>query len=64
MSTYTKQQVSNLTEGKLDWDTTMRMLSMPKDNERFGLYLEVLQAKVPWKDKIVLPLGPHLYIDQ
>ncbi len=64
MSTYTKQQVNNLTEGKLDWDTTMRMLSMPKDNERFGLYLEVLQAKVPWKDKIVLPLGPHLYIAQ
>ena len=64
MTTYTKEQVSSLVDGKLDWDTTMRMLSMPKDNERFALYLEALQKKVPWKDKIVLPLGPHLYIAQ
>ncbi len=64
MTTYTKEQVSSLVDGKLDWDTTMRMLSMPKDNERFALYLEALQKKVPWQDRIVLPLGPHLYIAQ
>ena len=64
MTTYTKEQVASLVDGKLDWDTTMRMLSMPKDNERFALYLEALQKKVQWKDKIVLPLGPHLYIAQ
>ena len=64
MSAYTKEQVSYLVEGKLDWDTTLRMLQMPKDQDRFRLYLEVLQAKVPWDDKIVLPLGPHLYIAQ
>jgi acetone carboxylase, gamma subunit len=64
MSAYTKEQVNYLVEGKLDWDTTLRMLQMPKDQDRFRLYLEVLQAKVPWKDKIVLPLGPHLFIAQ
>ncbi len=64
MSAYTKEQVSYLVEGKLDWDTTLRMLQMPKDQDRFRLYLEVLQAKVPWDDRIVLPLGPHLYIAQ
>jgi acetone carboxylase gamma subunit len=64
MSSYTKEQVSKLVDGKLDWDTTMRMLSMPKDNARFALYLAALQKKVPWQDKIVLPLGPHLYIAQ
>jgi acetone carboxylase gamma subunit len=64
MSAYTKEQVNYLVEGKLDWDTTMRMLSMPKDHERFQLYLEVLQSKVDWPDKIVLALGPHLYIVQ
>jgi hypothetical protein len=31
MSTYTKEQIARLTEGRLDWDTTLRMLSMPKD---------------------------------
>ncbi|NTV10475.1 MAG: acetone carboxylase subunit gamma [Zoogloea sp.] len=64
MSTYTKEQVRNLVDGKLDWDTTMRMLSMPKDQGRFAMYLEVLQKKVSWADRIVLPLGPHLYIAQ
>ena len=64
MSSYTKEQVSNLVDGRLDWDTTVRMLSMPKDHERFSQYLEVLQGKVAWSDKIVLPLGPHLHIVQ
>ncbi len=64
MSAYTKEQVSNLVDGRLDWDTTVRMLSMPKDQERFSQYLEVLQGKVAWPDRIVLPLGPHLHIVQ
>ncbi|MGF6917890.1 acetone carboxylase subunit gamma [Paraburkholderia sp. 40] len=64
MSTYTKEQVSNLVDGRLDWDTTVRMLSMPKDHERFSQYLEVLQGKVSFPDRIVLPLGPHLHIVQ
>ena len=64
MSTYTNEQVAHLVEGSLDWETTFRMLSMPKDNSRFEQYLKALQAKVSFKDKIVLPLGPHLYIVQ
>jgi acetone carboxylase gamma subunit len=64
MSAYTKQQVSNLVDGKLDWETVLRMLSMPKDQERFQLYLDVLQQRLSWPDRIVLPLGPHLYIVQ
>jgi len=64
MSSYTKDQVQHLVEGSLDWDTTLRMLSMPKDKERFSLYLDVLQSKVGWHDRIVLPLSPHMYIVQ
>jgi acetone carboxylase gamma subunit len=64
MSTYTPEQVSKLVDGKLDWDTTLRMLSMPKDPERFSLYLQALQARRPWSDRIVLPLGPHLHVVQ
>ena len=62
MSTYTKEQIARLTEGRLDWDTTLRMLSMPKDKKRFQFYLEVLQDRVSWDERIVLPLGPKLYI--
>lgn len=64
MSTYTQEQVKNLVQGRLDWDTTFRMLSMPKDRERFEQYLAVRQAGVKWPDRIVLPLGPHLHIVQ
>ena len=64
MTIYTREQVKNLVDGKLDWDTTLRMLSMPKDAERFSLYLQALQKKLDWADRIVLPLGPHLHIVQ
>lgn len=64
MSKYTKEEIKYLVEGNLDWETTFRMLSMPKDSNRFQMYLEVLQEKVDFKDKIILPLGPHLYIVQ
>ena len=36
MSTYTNEQVAHLVEGTLDWETTFRMLSMPKDQGRFA----------------------------
>jgi acetone carboxylase gamma subunit len=64
MSVYTQEQVNYLVEGKLDWETTMRMLSMPKDHDRFRMYLNALQSKLPWDDKIILPISLHLYIAQ
>jgi acetone carboxylase gamma subunit len=64
MPTYTREQIGNMVDGKLQSDSVHRMLSMPKDPERFEIYLDVLQEKVSWKDKIILPLGPHLYIVQ
>ncbi|GGB95841.1 acetone carboxylase subunit gamma [Marinobacterium zhoushanense] len=62
MTTYTKKQVKDLVSGELDWDSLHQMLSMPKDKERYGQYIEVLQEQVSWNDRILLPLGPHLYI--
>lgn len=64
MSSYTNEQVSHLIEGTLDWETMFRMLSMPKDHDRFAQYLAALQSKVTFAHKIVLPLGPHLHIVQ
>jgi acetone carboxylase gamma subunit len=64
MTTYTQEQVNNMVAGTLDWDTTFRMLSMPKDAGRFAMYLHTLQSNVTFPDKIVLPLSPHMYIVQ
>lgn len=62
MSKYSQEQIDRLVDGTLDWDTTFRMLAMPKDKERFEMYVKALQEKTGMKDEIVLPLGPHLYI--
>ncbi len=59
---YSTDQLEHLVDGTLDWQTVHRMLSEPKDAERFALYRDILQARVPWDDPILLPLGPHLYI--
>lgn len=59
---YTKKKIEELIDGTIDADTLHTMLSAPKDAERFTTYLEILQSRVPWDDRILLPLGPHLYI--
>ncbi len=61
---YTRAKIADLVDGKIDHDTLHQMLSTPKDPERFVTYMEILQDRVPWDDRIVLPLGPKLYIVQ
>ncbi|MEN2975868.1 acetone carboxylase subunit gamma [Tistrella bauzanensis] len=64
MSNYTKKQVADLVDGRLDWDVVHRMLSSPKDADRFVKFIAVLQERAAWPDRILLPLGPHLFIVQ
>lgn len=61
---YTRAKIADLVDGKIDHDTLHQMLSTPKDPERFSTYIEILQERVPWSERIVLPLGPKLYIVQ
>jgi acetone carboxylase, gamma subunit len=59
----TKDNLKLMVEGKLPWDNVKQMLRLrPKDSDRFWKYLEVLQERVPWKDKILLRISDHLYI--
>lgn len=60
MSTYTKQEVKQLVDGTLAWDTVHQMISMPKDADRYKLYMEVIQEKMSYKHKVIMALGPHL----
>ncbi len=62
MTEYTKKQVHDLVEGTLDWDSVHKMLSMPKDADRYKLYMEVLQDDASYDDKILLALGPRLNV--
>ncbi|HKJ94988.1 MAG TPA: acetone carboxylase subunit gamma [Gammaproteobacteria bacterium] len=59
---YTTKEIKELVDGTLGWETVHRMLSMPKDAQRFEQYRNILQERVEWDDPILLALGPHLYV--
>jgi acetone carboxylase gamma subunit len=59
---YSKKVIRDLVDRKLSWTVLKQIMSSPKDSDRFDKYVEVLQEKVPWKEKILLPIGEHLFI--
>jgi acetone carboxylase gamma subunit len=61
-SVWPKDVLKDLTEGKLDSDTLLAMQRSTKDPGRFMDVLAIEQARVPWKDKILVPIGEGLYI--
>jgi len=62
-TTVHKDLVRQLVDGTIDEENARRLLKMPrKDKDRFFNYIEVLQERVAWKDKILLRLGDRLYI--
>ncbi len=59
---YTKKEIAELVDGRLAPEGVHRMLSMPKDPARFKTYLAVLQDRVRWPHRIVLPYAARLYV--
>ncbi|MCZ6893712.1 MAG: acetone carboxylase subunit gamma [Gammaproteobacteria bacterium] len=58
-----KDLIRQLVDGTIDDDNAERLLKLPrKDKDRFFNYIEVLQERVPWQDKILLRLGDKLYV--
>lgn len=64
MVTYDKQTLEDLIDGKLPFSKLLEMMRAFKDPDRFEKYLAILQERVAWDDKILLPYGLHLYIVQ
>jgi len=62
MTTYPKDVIADLIDGRLPWEQTKRIMSDYKDADRFDRYVEVLQERVPWSEPILLPIGEHLQI--
>ncbi len=62
MAQYGKEEIKNLIDGKLPWTRVREIISGPKDDDRFDKYLEILQDRVSWEQRILLPLAEHLYI--
>ncbi|MDO5056024.1 MAG: acetone carboxylase subunit gamma [Lautropia sp.] len=61
---YERSKIADLIDGTIDRDTLHQMQSTPKDPERFETYVSVLQERVGWDDRIILPLGPKLFVVQ
>jgi acetone carboxylase gamma subunit len=62
MISYDKSEIADLMDAKLPWRNLKEMMSGYKDADRFDKYCAILQERVPWDDRILLPLGPHLWI--
>ena len=62
MVEYDKKTLERMLDGELPWDELKPIISGRKDANRFDIILEILQERVPWKEKIILPLHEHLYI--
>ena len=59
---YPKEVIRDLIEGELPWERVKSIISDDKDADRFDKYVEVLQEKVTWKERILLPLTDKLFI--
>jgi acetone carboxylase, gamma subunit len=62
MVDYSTEVIADLIDGKLPWTMLKEMMSKYKDPDRFDKYVQVLQARQKWTEKILLPRGPHLFI--
>jgi acetone carboxylase gamma subunit len=59
---YPKDVIRDLIDAKLPWEQVKQIISGYKDEDRFDKYREVLQEKMSWKEKILLPLTDELFI--
>jgi acetone carboxylase gamma subunit len=57
-----KRTLERMIEGDLQWEELKPIISGRKDPNRFDKIMEILQEKVPWNEKIIIPLHEHLYI--
>jgi acetone carboxylase gamma subunit len=64
MSEYDIHEIEQLVDGKLPWSRVQEIMKAPKDAARFDQWVSILQKRVSWPEKILLPLTPHLFIVQ
>ena len=62
MAEFHKADIEKLIDGVLPWPATQDMIKSAKDSDRFDKYVESLQARVEFDEKILLPLTPMLFI--
>ena len=64
MTSYSHEIIRDLISGSLPWHQTKRIMSAYKDDDRFFKVVAVFQERVTWTERILLPIGEHLFIVQ
>ena len=64
MPKYDIREIERLVDGKLPWPRVQEIMKDAKDDDRFEKWVEILQGRVSWSEKILLPLTPSLFIVQ
>ncbi len=64
MTQYAKEELALLLDGKLSWDRVQEIIKEAKDPDRFEKVVAIHQARVAFKEPIVMPLTPYLFIVQ
>lgn len=59
---YPRETIEQVIDGTLPWRELKSMMSSFKDPGRFDVYVDILQQRVPWEDRILLPLSDNLFI--
>ena len=57
-----KADIEMLIDGVLPWPAVQELMREAKDPDRFDKYVEILESRVPWDERILLPLTPVLSI--
>ncbi|MBI2528520.1 MAG: acetone carboxylase subunit gamma [Candidatus Rokubacteria bacterium] len=57
-----KAILQQLLDGEVPDATLQEIQSRPKEENRFEKILEIEQGRVPWHERIVVPLQEHLYV--
>jgi len=62
VAAFHKADIEKLIDGVLPWPATQELLNSPKDPDRFDKYVEIMQERVAFEHRILLPLTPMLFI--
>ncbi len=58
-----KDNFRRMIDGQLPWEEVKKVIRNSDDDaERFKNYIEILQERVSWNDRILLRISDHLYI--
>ena len=64
MPEYDITEIERLVDGKLPWTRVQEIMKAAKDSDRFQMWVQILQSRVPWNEEIILPLTTNLFIVQ